>query len=160
MSGDAFAYSTTAEVLMDLAVEEAVKESGKPECPAYAEAFLERGAAADAADDQEGARAWALLAHLCRVAVRPSEPNEPFRPLWEEPGGRTMVPGDMDEVSAAAVRQLGFAATDGELRARLLDVTWDRLRDAEAAREAVRSYVAAANVLFDPEHWIAYAARV
>ena len=71
-----------------------------------------------------------------------------------------MVPGDMDEERAAAVRQLGFAATDGELRAQLLDVTWNSLRDPEAAREAVRSYVAAANALFDPEHWTAYAARV
>ena len=160
MSDDAFAYSTTVEVLMDLAVEEAVQESGMPECPAYADAFAERGAAAKAAGDHEVARAWFLLANLCRVALRPSEPSEPFQPLWQEPGGRTMVPGDMDEKSAVAVRQLGFAATDGELRARLLDVTWDRLRDAEAAREAVRSYVAAANVLFDPEHWTTYAARV
>ena len=84
----------------------------------------------------------------------------PFARCGKEPGGRTMVPGDMDEESSAAVRQLGFAVTDGELRARLLDVTWDRLRDAEAAREAVRSYLEAANALFDPEHWSAYAFRI
>ena len=142
MKDEAFAFSTTAEVLMVLPVGEALTESGKQECPDYAEVFLARARVAEEAGDGEVARAWVLLAHLCRVALRPGEPNEPFRPLWEEPGGRTMVPGDMDEESAAAVRQLGFAVTDGELRARLLDVTWDRLRDAEAAREAVRSYLA------------------
>ena len=160
MKDEAFAFSTTAEVLMVLPVGEALTESGRQECPDYAEVFLARARVAEEAGDGEVARAWGLLAHLCRVALRPGEPNEPFRPLWEEPGGRTMVPGDMDEESAAAVRQLGFAVTDGELRARLLDVTWDRLRNAEAAREAVRSYLAAANALFDPEHWSAYAFRI
>ena len=80
--------------------------------------------------------------------------------MWEEPGGRTLVPGDMDGESAAAVRQLGLAANDGELRARLLDISWECLRDPEAAREAVKGYLEAADALFDPEHWTEYAARV
>ena len=160
MKDEAFSFSTTAEVLIILPVGEALTESGKQECPDYAEVFLARARVAEEAGNGEVARAWALLAHLCRVALRPGEPNEPFRPVWEEPGGRTMVPGDMDEESSAAVRQLGFAVTDGELRARLLDVTWNRLRDPEAAREVVRSYLAAANALFDPEHWTAYALRI
>ncbi len=120
MSDEAFLFSTTAEALMDLPVGEALKEGKKPECVSYAEVFLKRAAAAETAGDDGVARAWGLLAHLCRVALRPSEPNEPFRPMREEPGGRTMVPGDMDEESAAAVRELGFAATDGELGARLV----------------------------------------
>ena len=160
MSEEAFAYSTTAEVLLALPIGDALKESVKAECPSYTGVFFERARVADAAGDNEEARAWFLLAHLCRVTLKASEPNEPFRPVWEDASGRTLVPGDMDEESAAAVRQLGFVASDAELRARLLDATWDRLRDAEAAREAVRSYVVAANRLFDPEHWTAYAARV
>ena len=160
MSEEAFAFATTTEVLTDIPVGEALKESTKPECPAYANVFLERARTADVAGNHDAARAWTLLAHLSQVALRPSEPNEPFRPMWEDPGGRTMVPRDMDEETAAAVRHFGFAAKDVELRARLLDVTWNRLRDPEAAREAVRGYLAAANALFDPEHWTAYAARV
>ena len=160
MSDEMFPFSTSAEVLMALPVGEALKESRKPECPAYGDVFLERAGAAGAAGDSGVARAWALLAHLCRVTLKASEPNEPFGPVWEEPGGRTIVPGDMDEGSAAAVRQLGFDETDAELRSRLLDAIWDRLRDATAAREAVRSYVEAANALFDPEHWTGYAARI
>ena len=160
MSEETFVFSTTTEVLMGLPVGEALKESTKPECLTYAHVFLERAGTAEAAGSDEIAGGWALLAQLCRVALWPSEPNVPFRPMWEEPAGRTMVPGDMDEGSAAAVRELGFATDDGELSARLLDVTWSRLRDPKSAREAVKSYLAAANPLFDPEHWTAYAARV
>ena len=160
MSEEAFAFATTAELLMGIPVGKALKESTKPECPAYADVFFERAKTSAAAGDHDAARAWTLLAHLCQVALRPSEPNEPFRPMWEEPSGRTMIPRDMDEETAAAVCQLGFTATDAEFRARLLDVTWNRRRDPEAARDAVRSYMASANALFDPEHWTPFAARV
>ena len=160
MSEEAFAYSTTAEVLLALPVGDALKESVKAECPAYADLFFERARVADAACDNDAARAWTLLSHLCRVTLKASEPHEPFRPAWQDAGGRTLVPGDMDEESAAAVRQLGFTVSDGELRSRLLDATWDRLRDAGAARDVVTSYVEAAEALFDPEHLTAYAARV
>ena len=160
MSDESFAFSTTGEVLMALPLGEALKESREPECPAYSDVFFKRAGVAEAAGDNEVWRTWALLAHLCRVVLTPSEPGEPFRPVWQEAGGRTLVPRDMDEQSAAAIRQLGFAARDGELRSRLLDATWDRLRDAGAAREAVRSYLEAANALFDPEHWTAYVARI
>ena len=147
MSEEEFVFSTTTEVLMGLRVGEALKESTKPECLAYADVFLERAGKAEATGSDEIARGWVLLAQLCRVALWPSEPNMPFRPRWEEPGGRTMIPGDIDEASAAAVRELGFATTDGELSARLLDVTWSTLRDPKAAREAVKNYLAAANPL-------------
>ena len=160
MSEEEFAYSATGELLMALPVGEALKESREPECPAYSGVFFKRAGAAKATGNHEVWRAWALLAHLCRVVLTPSEPGEPFRPVWQEAGGRTFVPRDMDEESAAAVREFGLAVTDEELRSRLLDATWERLRDAGAAREAVRSYVEAANALFDPEHWTAYVGRI
>ena len=85
MSDDAFAYATTTEMLISLDVEEAVKEAGILESTAYFEVFLER---AGAAGDNGAAKAWALLANLCRVALAPSEPNEPFRPRWEPRAAR------------------------------------------------------------------------
>ena len=160
MSEEAFPYSTTTGVLLALPVEDVLKESAKAECPSYSDIFFERSRVAEAAGDHEVARAWSLLAHLCRVTLKASEQSEPFRPVWEDASGRTLVPGDMDEESAAAVRQLGFDVSDAELRSRLLDATWDRLRDPRAAREAVGSYLNAANGLFDPEHWTACFARI
>ncbi len=160
MSGEAFVFSTKPEVLMGLPVGEALKESKEPECPAYADVFFDRAGAAEAAGDDKVARAWFLLAHLCRVTLSPSDLNDPFGPRLREPGGRTMVPGDMDEDTALGVLQLGCASADDELRSRLLDAIWNRLRDADAARQAVTSYVTAAKTLFDPEHWTAYASRI
>ena len=160
MGEQAFAYATGADVLLALPVGDALKESANPECPDYASVFFDRAKKADAAGDDETARGWRLLANLCQVSLKASEPDEPFGPVWQDASGRTLVPGDMDEESAEAIRQLGFAVADAELRARLLDAIWDRHRDPSAAREAVGSYVKAAEPLFDPEHWTQYAARM
>ena len=160
MNEETFAYTTSAEALLALPVDDALKESVKPECHYYASVFFDRAKEADAADDNETANGWKLLANLCQVTLTPSDPNEPFGPVWQDANGRTLIPGDMDEESADAIRQLGFALTDAELRARLLDATWDRLRDPSAAREAVGSYLATASQLFDPKHWTQYATRV
>ena len=147
MNEQAFVYATSAEVLLALPVGDVLNESANPECPDYASSFFNRAKEADAVSDDETARGWKLLANLCQVTLYPSDPNESFQPVWQDANGRTLVPGDMDEGSAEAIRQLGFAVADAELRARLLDATWNRLRDPSAAREAVRSYVANRAVL-------------
>jgi hypothetical protein len=159
MSDGSFSLSTTADVLLALDVAGALAESEKPMCWNYGNVFFGRAKEAEAGGNSKVAKAWALLSQLCRIGLRESDASEPFRPMFEMSDGRSLMPGDLDEVSAHAVHQLGLAAEDPELRARLLDITWERLRDAEAAREAVRSYTNAANRLFDPLHWIDYAER-
>jgi Domain of unknown function (DUF4209) len=159
MSDGSFSLSTTADVLLVLDVAGALAESEKPMCWNYGNVFFGRAKEAEAGGDAEAARAWALLAQLCRVSLQESNASEPFRPMFETSDGRSLMPGDLDQVTADAVRRLGLAAEDPELRARLLDITWERLRDAEAAREAVRSYIDAANRLFHPRHWIDYVDR-
>jgi hypothetical protein len=159
MTDGSFSLFTPPDVLLALDVAGALAESEKPMCWNYGNVFFERAREAEADGNSEVAKAWALLSQLCRIGLRESDASEPFRPMFEMSDGRSLMPSDLDEVSADAVRQLGLAAEDPELRARLLDITWERLRDAEAAREAVRSYIDAANRLFDPQHWIDYAER-
>ena len=159
MSDGSFFLSTPPEVLLALGADDALAESEKPMCWNYRSAFSARTEKAEAEGNTEAAKAWRLLAELCQIGTQPNNPQEPFRPLFQGPGGRSLVPSDLDQVSADAVRQLGMAVKDAELRARLLDITWERLRNPEAAREAVRSYIDAANRLFDPEHWIDYVDR-
>lgn len=160
MTDGSFSLSTTAEVLLALDVAGALAESEKPMCWNYGNVFFARAKEAEAGGDAEAARPWALLSQLCRIGPRERDAREPFVPMFETSDGRSLLPADLDDVSADAVRQLGLTAEDPELRARLLDITWERLRDADTAKEAVRSYTDAANRLFDPQHWIDYVDRV
>ena len=108
MSEKAFPFSTTSEVLLALPVGDVLKESEKAECPAYSDVFFERARVTEAAGEHEVARAWTLLAHLCRVTLKASEQSEPFRPVWEDASGRTLLPRDMDDESAAAGSSTGI----------------------------------------------------
>jgi hypothetical protein len=123
MSEDSFSLSTKPEVLLALGVNDAVAESERPMCWNYADVFSDRGEKAEADDSAEVATAWRLLGQLSRLGLQESTPNQPFRPMFEGPNGRSLMPSDLDQVTADAVRQLGFAIEDPELRARLLDIT-------------------------------------
>ena len=65
MSDEMFLLSTSAEVPMALPVGEALEESGKPECTAYGDIFLERAGAAEAAGDSGVARRHGPGSPIC-----------------------------------------------------------------------------------------------
>ncbi|HEC12609.1 MAG TPA: DUF4209 domain-containing protein [Acidiferrobacteraceae bacterium] len=155
-----FILSTTPEILLALPVSEALAESEKPECWNYGQVFFKRAKEAEAGANTEVATAWRLLGDLSQVTLEHSDPNEPFRPIVITADGRSILPSDLDEVTAGAVHQLGRVIDDVELSARLLDITWVCLRDPDAARQAVQCYIKAAKRLFRPKEWIDYAYRI
>lgn len=156
---EAFPLATTKEILLALPVADAIIEAKMPECWHYAEIFFTKAEQADSNGDVEIGKAWRLLYELCRAEMRPDDLAVPFSPI-PDPEGGWLSPSDMDTTTANAVRALGFESGNPELRARLLDITWESCRDANAAREAVKAYVDAANQLFDPERWRGYVERV
>jgi len=160
MSDEAFHLSTTPEILLGLPIDEALTESDKAEVWSYGQVFFAKATQAEASGHAAIATAWRLIGQLSQVRMQESDPGEPFHPIFEGPQGRSILPSDLDDVSAQAVRQFAMAIRDPELRARLLDIIWERLRDPEAARQAAQSYIDAANRLFDPEQWVAYVTRI
>ncbi len=157
MSEQQFPLSTVPETLLALPIQEALAESERAECHHYGEVFYSK---AEHCEDTESANAWRLLGQMCRAMLRTSNPDEPFHPLCVMPEGRSLLPSDLDDVSAHALRQLAEKAEDAELKARLFDIVWVRLRDAQAARQAVAAYIDAAKNLFDPQKWAGYVQRV
>lgn len=153
MSDGSFSLSTPAELLLALGVAEALAESEEPTCQKYGDIFFGRIKSKKADGDIGAANAWRLLYQLTQIGMWEDNPEEPFQ-------GRSLLPSDLDQVTAEAVHQLGLSTEDPELKSRLLDITWVRLRNPDAAREAVRSYLGAANRLFDPDDWIDYAQRI
>ncbi|MEQ8394678.1 DUF4209 domain-containing protein [Thalassobaculum sp.] len=160
MSDIPFPFGTTADVLSELAIAKALAESEAAECQDYGRVFFARSRSADEARRPEEAKAWHLLGQLTQVGLEAANTAEPFRPLLVTSDGRSILLSDMDQATAEGVWTLAQAVVDPELRARLSDVTWDRLRNPDAARLAIRSYLETAERLFDPEHWPPYAERM
>ena len=160
MSDKSFSLSTTADVLLALGLTEALGQSESRRCWDYGQIFFARARSAEADGKANLGTAWRLLAQLCQATLQQDNPDEPFQPMYQMADGRSLIPSDIDQVSADAVHQLGVTADDPEIKARLLDITWERLRKPDAARQAVHSYIAAARHLFDPEHWVDYHQRI
>ncbi len=148
--------SVDADVLLSLPIGVAIAESDKQECWYFGQVFSAR---AKEAGETQTASAWALLSALAQAMLQAGDRSEPFRASLEMPGWRTLVPTDLDDPTAAAVHALAKQVSDPELRARLMDITWDARRDHLAARDAIRSYLQSAARLMDPEHWPPYVDR-
>lgn len=159
MADQSFSLSTTLDTLLSLQVEEVLAKSEKLECVAYGDVFFRKAREAEAAVNAEAERGWRLLVQLVQVRMQADKPGHPYRPFAEGLGGRSLLPSDLDDTSASAVCDLGKSLDDPELRARLLDIGWVRLRDVESARLAVSSYMDAAKRLFDLHHWMDYVER-
>ncbi len=83
-----------------------------------------------------------LLYHLCNMMLEPEILGGPFRPAGEWPGGRTMLPEDLELEHLIAVRQYAETTGHPDITARLWDVLWLRERDRTAAEKAIDDYLA------------------
>ncbi|MEQ8196056.1 MAG: hypothetical protein RIB59_16365, partial [Rhodospirillales bacterium] len=97
MSDDAFALATKASTLLSLPIEAVLSESKDLTCGSYASVFFEKIRESDEGRLEEFATAWRLIARLSQMMLQESNPSEPFRPVFEGPGGRSILPSDIDD---------------------------------------------------------------
>lgn len=115
------------------------------------EYFLEPlGKAAKEAEDKNEAQKAAVYRFLqVIVGFSPSfdTPSQPFAPMWQMEGKRSLIPSDLTAADIAVVRTLAKQTTNPALRARLHDVLWELTKDHVAGAEAAASYTTEADAL-------------
>ncbi|MBE0543822.1 MAG: DUF4209 domain-containing protein [Verrucomicrobia bacterium] len=89
------------------------------------------------------------------VGFHPSfdTPSQPFVPMWQMEGKRSLVPSDLTTADIEVVRVLAKQTTDAALRARLNDVLWERTKDHVVGAEAAACYAMAAEKLDVAGDW-------
>jgi hypothetical protein len=121
---------------------------------AYFSAFNRAAEEAEKGDDTDASRVYRLLAAACSMMLRAESKTEPFTPVLVLRDGRTSP--NVDYFSRQEVelfRELAPTTADGEMRARLADIAWLRLRDFKMAQLAVRAYIESGRTLEDPKNW-------
>lgn len=103
-------------------------------------------------DEEQSNVGWALLAHIFNFHFM-AEKMEPFGPMVQMEGRRSMIPADLSNGELDALQDTLKAVPDPEFQARVGDVLWLRRKDFEAARIAVAAYIEAGSRLEDPEEW-------
>ena len=147
-------------ILEQLDLDAVAEKAGGKESYDFGRAFLEKARGTSEVGDEVTARAWTLVGQVCQMMFAPSDVNEPFSAFAVFQDGRTLIPDDIDEETLK--RLIGLAPTirTPEVKSRIADVAWCRLRDIQAAHCAIDGYVKSADALFDPEHWVEYAERI
>jgi Domain of unknown function (DUF4209) len=90
---------------------------------------------------------------LLMMGLRSSDANQPYGPMFEFGGDRSFIPDDFPKDFLSPLNDWVYGLADPELRARLLDVFWLRLRARPAVEGAVIAYVQSALRLEHPRHW-------
>lgn len=94
---------------------------------------------------------FSLLGRATLVALRSDSKDGPFPEDW-------ILSFTDEEISL--FQELSTGVNDAEMRARLADIVWERLHDADMGRLAVESYLESARTLEDPRQWPHCADRI
>lgn len=98
---------------------------------------------AEFATDSSGAQPAAirLLQAITNYHFDPDHRSEPFKPMWQMEGKRSLVPTDMKQEQIEVISELARGVVNHGLRARLSDVAWFmQRRRIDAAELAITSY--------------------
>jgi hypothetical protein len=109
------------------------------------------------ASAEEDLRTWAVfeaLADICSLVLRTeASASEPFVSWMVTETFRTASLGDLTPETVQSCRKIYAQAEPPELRARLADIVWTRVRDHQAAHAAVQAYMEIARAVQVEEGW-------
>lgn len=145
--------SVTAEDLRKVAWPEVIAGLAEKECHEYMTAFIRKMNEAETSEAQTEYSVYRLLAQLTSLYLHHESATEPYGPLTIFGGSRSAIPDDFSEKQLMVLEEIVFTIQDAEMRARIADVVWLRLRNYKAAILAVDSYLETATNLEHPENW-------
>jgi len=149
----------SVDALRNADIDSVVASAERPSCQEYHSAFDKL--AKEAKKNNEGTfPVWVLLSSLTSMSLKSSDANEPFGPMFILDNSRGAIPNDITSESLEALSEWMPEISDAELRARITDILWLRLRKPEFIKIAVIGYIESALKLEDPEHWTSCAFRI
>lgn len=95
---------------------------------------------------------WSLLSQIFDFRFMAGK-LEPFGPMVQMEGRRSMIPADLSDGELDAILGTLHTVACPEFQARAGDLLWLRRKDFKAARMAVAAYIEAGSRLEDPEDW-------
>ncbi len=120
----------------------------------YASAFNLAKIEIEKQKDNELAESDLLFNGICSMALRTDNAEEPFRPLFSGPNGRSMISDDLNDVHLNFLNASLTNIQDEQLKARIGDILWIRRKDHKAGNIATTAYLKSADALFDPNTFV------
>jgi hypothetical protein len=130
-----------------------VDECEQKECDIYAAKYFSRAKEAEMAGNEKAHEIYTLLGAITSLHLRADNKDEPFEPMAVLQNSRTAIVDDISTEHLGVLREIIGDVNDPELRARIADVIWIRLKDHKAAGIAIDAYLESASKLDNSEMW-------
>lgn len=124
-----------------------------PTCEYYYDAYGQVAKEAEDKAETQKAAAYRFLQVIVGFYPNFDTPSQPFVPMWQMEGKRSLIPSDLSAADIEVVRALSKQTADAALRARLHDVLWELENDHFAGVEAASCYTEAAEKLDVAGDW-------
>lgn len=103
---------------------------------------------------------YSLFNAISSIHLRPENKTEPLGPMYIDKSGRSAIPDDFNNETIQALSDYVEEINDPELKSRIADIVWLRLKNPKMAEIAINAYLDSAVSLEDPEHWPKFTDRV
>ena len=130
-----------------------VDECEQKECYIYDSKYFARAKEAEAAGNEKAQEIYTLLGAITSLHLRAENKDEPFGPVLVMQNGRSAIVDDISKEHLIELREIVGEVKDPDLRARIADVIWIRLKDHKVAGIAIDAYLESASKLENPEMW-------
>lgn len=130
-----------------------VEECEQKECYIYDAKYFSRAKEAETTGNEKAQEIYTLLGAITSLHLRGDNKDEPFGPMAVLQNSRTAIVDDISDEHLGVLREIIGDINDPELRARIADVIWIRLKDHKAAGIAIDAYLESASKLENPEMW-------
>lgn len=147
-------FKGDASQLAGIDIDSPLANAKTPACWYYIEAYGHVAKEAEEKGETQKAAVYCFLQVI--VGFHPSfdTPSQPFMPMWQMEGKRSLIPTDLTAADIEVVRVLAKQTNNPTLRARLHDVLWELTKDHVAGAEAARCYTEEADKLDAAGDWI------
>ena len=118
-----------------------------PTCEYFLEPLGKAAKEAEDRNEAQKAAVYRFLQVIVGFSASFDTPSQPFVPMWQMEGKRSLIPSDLTTADIEVVRTLAEQTTIPALRARLHDVLWELTKDHVAGAEAAACYTSEAEAL-------------
>lgn len=140
--------------------QEVIEQCPEKKHEVYSRKFLDKAKELEESEDKNIQEVYVLLGAITSLVLRSESTDEPFAPLFIFQHGRSAIVDDFTDNHLNVLKELATEILDAELRARICDILWIRMRDFQMAQLAIESYVESAKNLENPRKWTYFFKRI
>ena len=131
----------TSEAFEEIEWETALDESRREECDSFSRIFINRKKEAEENGNEEEYTLYDLLARVTSFILKPEGKQQVFVAQFSGNGSRSALPQDITDEEISLLQEVYPDAFENlEMKSRVGDLLWVRIRDHEAAKSACVAY--------------------